>query len=116
MDLHISVLRRRTPSLTLIKHPAQVPSASITGFVRVVNWRRNADAGRGLAVKIAHVVGQKLQLTHGFRSHRGSKDFVQQNKVVCWSCCAGDCGMRLQEEVPVTILGDGVIDYLFGSQ
>lgn len=58
---------------------------------------------------------QTLESTDGIVA-RLSEDFVHEDKVVSRACCAGDCGMRLEEKVPIAILGDAPIDQLFARQ
>lgn len=115
MNLHIVHVHPAASFLALIEHPTQISPASVAGFVRIVDGRRDADAGRGFAVQIAQVVRYTLQVAHGVLA-RLSEDFVQQDKVVGWACCPGERCMRLEEEVPVAVLGDAVVDKLSDSQ
>ena len=115
MDSHIRIPHCVTHSLTMIKHPAQIPSASIAGFVRVVHWRRDADAGCGLAVKIAHVVRKSFKFTHRVIG-RLLEYFVHENKVVSGAWRPSDRCVGLEIKVPVAILGDTRINELSGCQ
>lgn len=75
MDLHIGISHLVISSTNaLIVHLAQIPPASIAGFVRIVYGRRDADAGRRFAVKIAQVVCKSLELTNMVRTR--FEDFV----------------------------------------
>ena len=111
MDPHIGIFHLAISSAYfLIVHLAQILPASIAGLVRIVDGRNNADARRRFAIKIAQVVRQLLEITHAVTALR--EDFVQQDEVMSWARGSRDCGVRLEEEVPVAVLGDGVVDEL----
>ena len=111
MDLHIGISHLViSPTNALIIHLAQILPASIARLVRIVDGRRDADARRRFAVKIAQVVRKSLEFTHAVL-HR-FEDFVEQNEIVSWTCGTRDGGVRLEEEVPVAGLGDTRVDEL----
>ena len=111
MDLHIGIFHLVTSSTNaLIVHFAQIPPASIAGLIRIVDGRRDANARRRLAVKIAQVMRESLEFTNAVL--RRFEDFVQQDKVMSWACGPRDGGVRLEEEVPVAVLSDALVDEL----
>lgn len=111
MDLDIGISHRVIPPTDfLIVHLAQILPASVTGLVRIVDGGRDADTRRRFAVKIAQVVRHLLECSHAVRFHR--EYLVQQDEVMSWACGSRDCGVRLEEEVPVAVLGDDAVDEL----